>query len=76
LRYRRSALYPSLHPGIPPQLPLVLTVEEGGRMSAYQLTLGHRMFRSVELSQVTIPKRQPAMRKLAPELVTYDLRLP
>ena len=76
LRYRRSALYPSLHPGLPPQVPLLLTVEEGRTMSTYQLTLEHRMFRSVEMSQLTIPKRQSAMRKLAPELVTYDLRLP
>ncbi len=35
LRYRRTNLYPSLHPGIPPQVPLVITVidRESGRIA-------------------------------------------
>lgn len=36
LRYRRTNLYPSLHPGIPTQLPLCLTIVnlDNGRVSA------------------------------------------
>ncbi len=34
LRYRRTNLYPSLHPGIPPQLPLILTlVDKAGKVA-------------------------------------------
>src|SRR5690606_12916064 len=31
LRYRRSALYPSLHPGVSPHMPLVLEIRTGRR---------------------------------------------
>ena len=40
LRYRRTALFPSLHPGIPPQLPLEVTLTgPSGRkiLAAFQL---------------------------------------
>jgi uncharacterized protein (DUF2126 family) len=74
LRYRRSALYPSLHPGIPPQLPLRVAIDQEGDRTTYILTADQRFFQ--EDRAAPAPKRRPPVRKLAPELVTYDLRLP
>jgi uncharacterized protein (DUF2126 family) len=76
LRYRRSALYPSLHPGMPPQLPLVVSIERDGSTSSYQLTWEKRMFQPLTQAEVPPQKRKAQVRKLDPELVTFDLRLP
>ena len=79
LRYRRTALFPSLHPGILPQLPLEIAVTDlnGGRMvSAHRLTEQDRQFQPVKLREIT---RRPDLKRPAvksgPALLTYDLRL-
>ena len=74
LRYRRSALHPSLHPGILPQMPLILSIETGGRTSLYQLDASRRTF---ELTREIAPAPQRrACKTLRPSLLTRDLRLP
>ena len=79
LRYRRTALFPSLHPGIPPHLPLeiVVTDLDGKRtVSAHRLMAQDREFQPIKVRQITHrrdPKR-PAV-KSDPALLTYDLRL-
>jgi uncharacterized protein (DUF2126 family) len=74
LRYRRTALYPSLHPGIPPQMPLFVAITGGGKTASYLLEQDHRLF---ALHSGTIPPATNVnpCRKLNPRLVTYDLRL-
>jgi uncharacterized protein (DUF2126 family) len=75
-RYRRTALYPSLHPGIAPQMPLVVTIVEDGRDTSYQLDFGQRHFQPLPAG-AKLPKRSSKpCKKLNPDLVTYDLRLP
>ena len=79
LRYRRTALFPSLHPGIPPQLPLeVVVTPVSGRkiLAAYRLRAEDRQFQAVdpkELARKLEPKRPAVKSDLA--LMTYDLRL-
>lgn len=72
LRYRRTALYPSLHPGIAPHMPLHLTITDGARESGYQLDFGRRTFEPVPKR---FPRQRHACKKLQPDLVTCDLRL-
>jgi uncharacterized protein (DUF2126 family) len=74
LRYRRTALYPSLHPGIPPQMPLMVTVTGGGKTTAYRLEQDRRIFVEDTESIAPVSDSNPC-RKLNPRLVTYDLRL-
>ncbi|MDR3402638.1 MAG: transglutaminase family protein [Chthoniobacter sp.] len=73
LRYRRTALYPSLHPGIPPQMPLIVTVTGQGKSKSYRLEQDRRLF--VEHTDTPPPVSDQPCRKLHPRLVTYDLRL-
>ncbi len=73
LRYRRSALNPSLHPGIAPQMPLHVSVTRGKATMTYKLEANHRHF---ELSKETTPPLAKPCRKLHPSLVTCDLRIP
>ncbi|MEP6673336.1 MAG: transglutaminase family protein, partial [Chthoniobacter sp.] len=73
LRYRRTSLYPSLHPGIPPQMPLLVTVTGKGKAKSYRLEQNHRHF--VEHAGASPAVSKEACRKLHPRLVTYDLRL-
>lgn len=47
LRFRRTNLYPSLHPGIPPQMPLDVQVVGKDRMKVYRLGHGGAVFRNV-----------------------------
>ena len=79
LRYRRTALFPSLHPGIPPQLPLELAITgAGGRkvLAAYRLGAEDQQFQPVASRELTRPlePKRPAV-KSDPALLTYDLRL-
>ena len=79
LRYRRTALFPSLHPGILPQLPLEVAVTgPSGRKvrAAYRLRAEDREFQAVEPKELTrkIEPKNPAV-KPEPGLLTYDLRL-
>jgi uncharacterized protein (DUF2126 family) len=71
LRYRRTALYPSLHPGIPVQLPLYVSI--GGESTAWRLDAGRRSF--VECNGAELPAGGVPCKRLRPELLTYDLRL-
>jgi uncharacterized protein (DUF2126 family) len=78
LRYRRTALFPSLHPGIKPHLPLELTVtrRKGGAMAGrFVLQEDRREFARGELpAKGTFKAAQPAAKADA-SLLTYDLRL-
>lgn len=73
LRYRRSALYPSLHPGIAPHLPLHLVLRRGRTTHRYVLSGEKRRFEPGEIPPTAI-SRQPC-RKLRANLLTCDLRL-
>ena len=74
LRYRRTALFPSLHPGIPPQMPLLLTIRNGQATAVFKLEQERRTFRRAE-EKPPARSRRPC-RKLQPELLTCDLRIP
>lgn len=73
LRYRRTALQPSLHPGIAPQMPLFAVVKQGKTTRTWQLAPEQRAFQPV--ADDPSPEGKPC-KKLRPELLTYDLRLP
>jgi uncharacterized protein (DUF2126 family) len=75
LRYRRSALYPSLHPGIAPHMPLHVEVRGEHGREVFRLESGGCEF--VPCASAAAPRltRTPC-KKLRPELLTCDLRLP
>ena len=73
-RYRRTALYPSLHPGIAPHMPLTLAISRADNATLYQLDQEQRHFKRCAKS-VPIPVPGAACKKLRPGLVTCDLRL-
>ncbi|EDY17100.1 transglutaminase-like protein [Chthoniobacter flavus Ellin428] len=73
LRYRRTALYPSLHPGITPQMPLVVAITGEGKTASYRLEQDRRLF--VPHTDTPSPVSPHPCRKLHPRLLTYDLRL-
>lgn len=75
LRYRRSAWYPSLHPGILMQVPLFVTIVRGRELYSYKLEQNKRAFEAVEFDP-HFAKRGHPCKKLRPELLTCDLRLP
>jgi uncharacterized protein (DUF2126 family) len=75
LRYRRTALYPSLHPGIPPQMPLLLSIERGSKTSLFKLEQDRRKFLPAESEPAPEASAHPC-RKLNPQLLTCDLRIP
>ncbi len=79
LRYRRTALYPSLHPGIKPHLPLELTVtttDAGKIVACYRLEENSQQFRPVAVAESTHrpDEKRPAAKSDA-TLLAYDLRL-
>ena len=76
LRYRRSALHPSLHPGIRPHSPLFLTIADfaGRPLEHFKLEGDRRRFEPAK-EDVPSLKGVPC-RRLHPELETCDLRLP
>lgn len=73
LRYRRTALYPCLHPGIPVMLPLYVAIETKRTRETWRLDAHARTFTKCE------PREAPAIaapcRRLRDDLLTYDLRL-
>ncbi|MEA3207538.1 MAG: hypothetical protein QOE70_595 [Chthoniobacter sp.] len=75
LRYRRTALYPSLHPGILPQMPLLLSIARDGQTQVFKLEQDRRKFERAEGDPAPEPAPQPC-RKLHADLVTCDLRIP
>lgn len=74
LRFRKSALYPSLHPGIPPQLPLNVDITYEGERGIFQLQADQRHFSGP--FDTSLHKPQPDCRRSSESSVTYDLRLP
>jgi len=76
LRYRRSALYPSLHPGIPVQLPLDLIVAD----SENDQVLGHYLFDGrtpfMEVTEADPWQEGAPIKGQGERFLTYDLRLP
>lgn len=78
LRYRRTSLYPSLHPGIPPHLPLEVVVTTGPDhhvCEVHQLAEGQRQFQAAPRHERGLDPGN-GCRRSSPELLTYDLRLP
>jgi uncharacterized protein (DUF2126 family) len=75
LRYRRSALYPSLHPGIQPHTPLFVTIRRGKTGKTFRLEQHRRVFEPAETDPHLAARKAPC-KKLRPELLTCDLRLP
>jgi uncharacterized protein (DUF2126 family) len=74
IRYRRTALYPSLHPGIAPQMPLHLAIRQKGNTSVYRLPLERRRFEPCSEADAP-PGNGAPCKKLHPDLVTCDLRI-
>lgn len=78
LRYRRTALYPSLHPGLAPHLPLELKLTDlrGQPVSGgiFVLTEASRTFKPQRKSVYAIDLAHPAAKSQL-GFVTYDLRL-
>lgn len=73
LRYRRTALYPCLHPGIPIMLPLFVVIESKGKTEAWRLDAHSRKF--VECPASEAPPTAKPCHKLREDLLTFDLRL-
>jgi uncharacterized protein (DUF2126 family) len=75
LRYRRTALYPSLHPGIRPHMPLVITITDRRRraVAAFRLEEGARLFSACEAEPLAAGL-EPC-KKLNAGLRTCDLRI-
>jgi len=74
LRYRRTNLYPSLHPGLPPQIPLHLDIIRNHRAERFTLGADRHRFRAAG----TRPARHaatPCKPGNSGEL-TCDLRIP
>jgi len=74
LRYRRTALYPSLHPGIPAQMPLTLSINHDGKETLYRLDQDRRQFERCP-EGTPAPAPGSVCKKLNAGLVTCDLRL-
>lgn len=74
LRYRRTALYPSLHPGITPHIPLFVTIVDGDTRHVYKMEENRRVFEPCDSSAAPRIAKQ-LCKKLRPELLTCDLRL-
>jgi uncharacterized protein (DUF2126 family) len=73
LRYRRTALYPSLHPGIPPMMPLFLVVTRDGATTVFRLDQDRRRFERTD-DAPPAPAPNPC-RTLQRGLLTCDLRI-
>ncbi len=73
LRFRRTALHPSLHPGISPHMPLFVVLQNNHDGKVFRLDHDRARF---ELSNSSAPRAlKTPCKKLRPELLTYDLRL-
>jgi uncharacterized protein (DUF2126 family) len=76
LRYRRSCLYPCLHPGLPIHLPLDLVVAKTATtepVAIYRMEFSSTDFRRVD--DVTLSLRRKPCRPLFKGALTHDLRL-
>ena len=75
LRYRRSALHPSLHPGIGVQLPLVLEIEGRGTTRRFELAQHSTVFKP-HPAKTPSPAAGPPCRAANPAHRSFDLRIP
>ncbi len=77
VRFRNSALYPCLHPGIPPHLPLDLTFaplkSKTGRLF-FRLTEGESTFSALVSSSAPAFRPGRALRARNSSQISYDLR--
>jgi uncharacterized protein (DUF2126 family) len=73
LRYRRTNLYPSLHPGLPPQVPLEILLDGPDGLRRFVLGANDRSFRRAAASAPRAPGR-PCKSAHRGDL-TYDLRI-
>jgi hypothetical protein len=75
LRYRSSALYPSLHPTLPIQTPLIVTIcSRDAEKVTTQFVLSQNQDRFAEADQPPFIQGQPC-EPPAPGLLTCDLRI-
>jgi len=74
LRSRRSALYPSLHPGMPVQFPLILEIVGPSRTRAFVLDHAGKQF-AVRPAHLPSPELGLPCRRANPSHFSYDLRL-
>lgn len=77
VRYRRTALFPSLHPGIKPHLPLEITLVKRGvseEKEVYTLKESERQFTPSAEAIYPLDEARPCA-KSDPGLLTCDLRL-
>jgi uncharacterized protein (DUF2126 family) len=77
LRYRRTNLYPSMHPGIPTQLPLSLTIidrESKRIVEGFEMEKNDATFRRVAKGGSPSLAGRPCRGGRKSDL-TYDLRL-
>lgn len=74
LRYRRTNLYPSLHPGLPPQIPLHLDIIRKDRAARFTLGATRHQFRAAG-SRPAGPAGPPCKPGNHGDL-TCDLRIP
>lgn len=75
LRYRRTALYPSLHPGVAPHMPLYIALSSGKSTVTHRLDRHRRNFTACENREAP-PNTGAPCKKLKPHLMTCDLRIP
>lgn len=76
VRYRRSCLYPCLHPGIPIHLPLDLVITNTATaepVAFYRMDFNATSFRRAD--DAVLPRRAKAARPVFKGALTYDLRL-
>lgn len=74
LRYRRTNLNPSLHPGLPPQVPLEIALVSSGRSRRFVLNSNDSAFRPAHRTRAAAASNpcKPARRGD----LTCDLRIP
>ncbi len=76
LRYRRSALYPCLHPGIEPHLPLeVAIVRKGARQVEAGYSMGAGQTEFERTSSLVLSAGSKRCRPIFKGALTHDLRL-
>ncbi|HEY5704839.1 MAG TPA: transglutaminase family protein, partial [Terrimicrobiaceae bacterium] len=77
LRYRRTNLYPSMHPGIPTQLPLFLTLvdrQSGHTAAQFEMGTNEMAFRPIAKGGTVRRSERPCRGSRKSDL-TCDLRL-
>lgn len=75
LRYRRTALYPSLHPGIPPQMPLYLEIRNGETSRYFRLDADQPRFGEIDVKDFPHIRPLGPCRRASDGMLTYDFRL-